>query len=393
MRACTIVTRSYLPLARVLATSFLEHHPTGTMTVLIFDAEPGEIDGEPFEVWTPDDLRLPPSEFRRMAMIYDAFELSTALKPFLLECLLDNAVGPVTYFDADIQIFAPLSDVDDRARESDIVLTPHLLSPIVRDGLLPSEGSILKAGVYNLGFLTLGRRHPILAWWQERLRRHCLAYAVDETFVDQRWIDFVPGLWNHTILRDVGFNVAYWNVDQRMVAHDGDCYTVDGRPLRFFHFSGYSPDRPDELSRYQTRTTLRDHPTLARLCDDHAQRLVDAGYNEFRATPYRHGTTHAGTPIDVNARRAARSALLAHEEGDGAPPPDPFDETRGDDFAEFLRSPAPTGRVSRYLDALWRRRPDLRHAFPDIHGEDADAYAAWVDVEGRRQDGVSSDYL
>jgi len=394
MRTCTIVTRSYVPFARVLATSFLNKHPSGTLTALVFDAEVGEIEGEPFEVWTPDDLRLSPSEFRRMAMIYNALEFSTALKPFLLERLLDGSDQPVTYFDADIQVFAPLGDIDHRARDSEIVLTPHLLSPITRDGQLPSEASILKAGVYNLGFLALGRNHAMLPWWQDRLRRHCLADSDDESFVDQRWIDFVPGLWDHWILRDAGCNVAYWNVDQRTVAHDGAGYTVDGHALRFFHFSGYSPDRPDELSRYQTRTTLRDHPTLARLCDDYGRRLLDAGFDEFRDVPYRYGATGGGTPIDTTARRAARSALLAHETGGSdVPPPDPFDRANGDHFVDFMRSPAPGGRVSRYLDALWRRRPDLQMAFPDPGGADADGYEEWADIEGRHQDGVSPDYL
>src|SRR5947207_13746673 len=39
MRACTIIARNYLAHARVLAASFLEHHPDSTFSVLVIDAE------------------------------------------------------------------------------------------------------------------------------------------------------------------------------------------------------------------------------------------------------------------------------------------------------------------------------------------------------------------
>ena len=34
-------------------------------------------------------------------------------------------------------------------------------------------------------------------------------------FTDQRWIDFVPSLFDHFILKDPTYNVAYWNLHER----------------------------------------------------------------------------------------------------------------------------------------------------------------------------------
>src|SRR3569833_2865759 len=90
----------------------------------------------------------------------------------------------------------------------------------------------------------------MLAWWQERLRRDSLLAPHQMLFVDPRWVDMVPGNFEHTILRDPGYNVAYWNLDTRELARVGDRITAAGRPLRFFHFSGYDPSKPWVLAMY-----------------------------------------------------------------------------------------------------------------------------------------------
>ena len=88
MHVTTIVARNYLARARVLATTFLRHHPLGHVVVLVIDAEDDESFAEPFDVVTPRDLPIDAGEFHRMAAIYDVLELATALKPFLLRHLL-----------------------------------------------------------------------------------------------------------------------------------------------------------------------------------------------------------------------------------------------------------------------------------------------------------------
>jgi hypothetical protein len=75
----TVVARNYLPQARVLARSFLGHHPGGRVVVLVLDA-PGEglRDDEPFEVVVPAAL-FPPDEqreLRSMTTIYHVMELA-----------------------------------------------------------------------------------------------------------------------------------------------------------------------------------------------------------------------------------------------------------------------------------------------------------------------------
>lgn len=63
--ATTIVARNYLPLARTLCESFLEHHPLGHFFVLLVDEFEGEFDPntEKFELIRLDALNLPGGGF------------------------------------------------------------------------------------------------------------------------------------------------------------------------------------------------------------------------------------------------------------------------------------------------------------------------------------------
>ena len=157
-------------------------------------------------------------------------------------------------------------------------------------------------------------------------------------FVDQRWIDFVPVLFKHMILRDPGFNVAWWNLSHRTVRWNGR-WEVDGVPIRFFHFSGYSPETPRRLTKHAgelPRLRLKDQPDLVRLCNEYAAGLAAAGYDDWSKMPYGLGTTALGVKIDAPIRARYRATLRAAEE-DGAPyPPDPFDSDQTDAFSHWL---------------------------------------------------------
>ncbi len=153
MNACTIVARNYLPFARVLAETFLEHNPQSRFTVLVLDGHE-DLD-EKVDVIGPYDIGIERSELHRMAMIYDLKELATAVKPWFLRQLASNGATAM-YFDPDIAVYAPLEELDVLARTQSIVLTPHTTVPIPDDGCLPDEKMILQAGIYNLGFIGVG---------------------------------------------------------------------------------------------------------------------------------------------------------------------------------------------------------------------------------------------
>jgi hypothetical protein len=341
--ACTIVARNFTPFARVLVESFRAHHPGLPFAVLVVDAGGGSpAPSEPFEVVTPGDLGLDQGELHELAAMYGPRELSTALKPRLLALLLERHDAAV-YLDPDMRVYAPLAGIRELATSRAIVLTPHVLRPVPRDGRSPTDVELALTGIYNLGFLAVGRAAaPFLDWWWERLRRDCIFQRRNGLFVDQKWVDWVPALFDHVVVKQPELNVAHWNVHEREVALGEDGYTVDGRPLRLFHFSGYRPDRPDVLTTYTYRqplriSTLDRFPALRDLCDAYGAALRANGYDRYRGVPYGYARAADGTQIDDLTRTHYRSALI-RSDGGGEAPPDPFDPDAVDRFAEWRRA-------------------------------------------------------
>ena len=388
MRVCTIIARNYWAHARVLASCLAEHHPDVVLNVLVIDGDEETVRAatrEGFDVVLPDAIGIEDDEFRKMAAIYDILELSTAVKPWLLRSLLKDHNEPVVYLDPDIEIFAPISEAAEIADERGIVLTPHTLESLPHDGYEPSELTILGSGTYNLGFIAVGRgSFGFLDWWADHLSRDGLISKEEGMFVDQRWVDLAPSLFDVYISRDPGWNVAYWNLAQRPITRFGSRLEAAGRPLRFFHYSGFDPDRP-RLSLFQgenPRVRLEDHPVVAEMCERYAKRLIDAGYRAHSRIVYRYAHTPGGLALDQTARRLYRRELVKAERSGSPPPPNPFGPGARDDFESWLRDPAGSHGVTRYLRALHADRPALQVEYPDLDGIGGRAFLWWALTHG-----------
>ena len=137
-------------------------------------------------------------------------------------------------------------------------------------------------------------------------------------FTDQRWADYMPSLFNHHLLKDPGYNVAYWNLHERpLTCADGRIYARN-LPLRFFHFSGFDPRMPWLLSRHQgerPRILLSEHPVLAALCEDYAAALDRAGFSASSQRRYGWEVSADGLAMTSRIRRLYWSAMIAAESG------------------------------------------------------------------------------
>ncbi len=377
MQLCTIITRNYLAHARVLARSLAEHQPGARLAVLVVD---GTVEPHGFEVLSPADVGC--EQFAKMAARYELLELATALKPWLLRFLLARGARTVTYLDPDIRVFDSLTRLERLGIEHGLVLIPHNTGPIPDDGLRPSQTMVMQAGVFNLGYVTLGagrQAESLLDWWSDRLVHDCRIDTANGYFVDQRWMDLVPGLCtDYAVVRDPEFNLAYWNLHARRLHWDGQDYTVDGRPLAFFHFSGFDATRPEQLSRHQSRIRTEDQPAVRRLLHEYAAALYANGHGRSISLPYGFGRLADGVPFDGYLRRLFRLG-----EQQAALERSPFEPGGLEEFKTWLtgREPGAPPGVNRALAWLYDERRDLREAFPDLKA-DGDSYLDWARTQG-----------
>jgi len=302
----SIISPNYRPAARVLMGSVRRYHPDWDRFVLVV-GESASREEESFTTVRLDALPLPNA--RRFCFRYSLLELNTAVKPWMFEHVFARSYDRVIYIDPDVVLYSPLAELD---ASSFLTLTPHLTGSIAGDEH-PSERTILQAGVYNLGFLAVTRKPSLarfLAWWKEKLEYQCVIDLARGLFVDQKWIDLAPGLFpDVTILRHDGYNVAYWNLLQRTVTGAGESATVNGQPLRFFHFSGFDPGLQYLVSKHHHALRLSEVGDARNLLDEYRVALRAAGWESFRNEPYALGFFADGTPIPDAARVAYRDSI------------------------------------------------------------------------------------
>lgn len=361
LAVCTIVSKNYLAYARVLAESLRRYHPDSHFFVLLVDRVDGAFDprGEPFTLVEIEQLAIP--DLPRFCFQYNVLELNTAAKPYFLSYLFEKyGARKVIYLDPDIMVFHDLNALSGLLDRHPIVLTPHMLAPL-DDDRHPNELDILKTGTYNLGFIALSRQpttFPFLDWWQSRLYTGCQANFARGLFVDQRWIDLVPGYFAGVhISRDAGYNVAYWNLHERAVTlSDGQARVNDG-PCYFFHFSGYNPLDPGRVSKYQERYEMADVGDARFLYEKYRERLLAHDFEAARRWPYAFGRFDNGVAIPDLVRR------IYLKLGDEARAfGNPF-AAGPDSFYQWLR-PSPGRPLPPLLRDIRQSYPDLMHVFP-----------------------------
>jgi len=350
--ACTIVSPNYLPFARTLAQSFMQHHPDHAFFVLIVanlhDAT--VFQDEPFNVVLMTDISLP--DIKCLAMKYDILELNTNVKPTFMKHLLKRfELETLVYLDPDIRVYNTLSPIFEMLQSANVVLTPHLTSPLPEDGHIPCERDMLYNGTYNLGFIAVKQSAEtarMLDWWEARCLREGFSEGRSGLFVDQKWINLVPGLFEGIgICRDLGCNMAYWNLNERsLTRNDAGILVNESAPLRFFHFSGIEIDDPAMLSKNTDRFTLADRPDLASLFADYKAKIIKNRRSVRDGISYGFDTYSDGSAVTRLQRRifAAHEADFGHQ--------DPFDIRNR--FYDFAQRHGLLIRQRKVVKSTWR---------------------------------------
>lgn len=287
----SVATPSHLHRARSLFASVARHLPAADRHLVLVARDTRDCAaGEPFTATPLAASGLP--DFEAFVRRYRASELCFAAKAWAIARMLRRGYTRVVYFDTDVVAYSTLAPVVDALDRAAILLTPHRIEARERD--TRSELVVLQAGVYNAGFIAVRQSAAataFLEWWQRKLEHDCVVDIERGLCGDQRFVDLVPAQFDDVaIVREPGWNVGAWNLDERALAIAADGYTANGRPLVFFHFSGHEHAAPVT-------------PALRALAADYAAGLARCGQAHCATLGYDFVQPHEGL-----ARRALRFA-------------------------------------------------------------------------------------
>ncbi len=324
MHYYTSITSNYLPKARVLAHSVKRHDPKAVFHLLLTDVPPQgwQLADEPFDtVLHLEDLGI--AEHRAWAFKHALVEMCTAVKgPGALEIVRRHQPDKLVYFDPDIVVFGDLGVLERELDQHSVLLTPHLTDPETTPaGILDNEISALRHGIYNLGFLAFschGEGLRCLQWWSDRLLSFCRDDIPAGLFTDQRWADHIPAMFDGVrILREPVFNVATWNLSNRVASGRApDGLLINGQPLVFYHFSGFDSGAQEVMLGLYGKAS----PALFDLRQWYIAECERMGQSELGRLPCVYSRFDNGQPITKVHR------VLYRERGDLQTAfPDPFD--------------------------------------------------------------------
>lgn len=474
--AFTIVTRSHFHLAAAWVEQLQRVDPTGRALVVVADAD-DPISQQPNWDWLAEchvswrsltnethqscwmqsgaillrsARQLAPDHHWRSAFQYTPLELTCYLKGRVAAALWERGERHVLYADADAWLFDSITHcLAPIAESGGILLTPHLQHPLPVDGCYPTNLDLLRAGTFNAGVIgwSGGNAPPqttscvplsqagshksvveqstngaiaheipaFLQWWNGCNEKHCIVDPGLGLFVDQRWLDHAPGLFQSVVIsRHLGLNVGYWNLHDRSVHHrdnrwwvaqdtsncatsNRDTYPCDtfpcdtyprgnsprgnsprgavmsrpitserAQPLQVFHFSGAARHAADgapadhRLSRHQNRHALPVHSGLATLVQAYLSAWTQHAEDHYTRLPYAYGLLNHGVPIAPEWRDAYR--LNACDLRETELPFAAFGTAEGVEQLRQAASPPnlPPGRLQHQIDALHAKIDQLK---------------------------------
>jgi len=372
----SICSNNYFSYVKILFSSLQKHHPEADLFLCLADKIRSDVDLGIAGVEIIPAAALDIENFPDFAFRYDIMEFNTAIKPFAMRYLAESrGYNEVVYLDPDIELFAPMSPIFDAfAQGANFVLTPHLTAPAeLKD--FPNDIGIMKAGIYNLGFIALNNSQDAIAflqWWSRKLRFQCINQQDQGIFVDQKFVDLLPAFHeNVAILRDHSLNVAYWNLEQRQLTQTAAGWSIDGKPLRFFHFSGIDRKQPQRLSKHTERFNGDLDAPIQNIVNHYLEQLQKFNSETKIKPEYSYGKFSNGLSI-ANLMRYCYRDL-----------PEQFEENPFESFYKYLNQPSglvssiSPWKVTNLMYYLWEQKIELQTKFDLNHLEGRLNYALW----------------
>lgn len=177
---------------------------------------------------------------------YNKLETICSLRARVVLDAFEKGYQKVIFLGAKVEFFKYPRKMINHLDDHSAVVTPHILEPLPEDGLFPANASVSFTGHIStdvIGFRNSPEIIRFLTWQDEIMKTKCKTTA--QTYLDQSWLNFLPFFVDNVkVLRDPGYNVAYW------------CYYERNIPIEdiiCFQYSGIDLDHPELISKYQNR--------------------------------------------------------------------------------------------------------------------------------------------
>ena len=232
--------------------SFVEYHPNSECVFVLTDECESVADLESFlpsnmRFVLARDIGIP--DFESFAFSYNSHEFACDTKPFaLLHAIKHTKNKKIFYCDGDLLFFAPLYEAVEALNQSSLVLTPTRTGP-TKPFNFGMEEIFVHSGIYNAGFVGLcvsPEAFEFLEWWKNVLW-HGGIFDTRRS-ADQTWLNCAKLFFRKTeILMHAGYNVAFWNLDERALDFSRNPPMVGSEELRFMHLSGILKNSTESL--------------------------------------------------------------------------------------------------------------------------------------------------
>lgn len=312
---------------------------------------------------------------------YGAAETCFALKPMLAEALLAKGASQIIFVDADCLFLSAPTQAEFALKEgASAVFTPHILRSAAGQHYV-DDRAFLRSGSINIGFFGISSTNEareLLAWWKDRVCADCTVDDGHGTYYEQKWLDLAQSLFEGvTLIRDQGYNIAYWNMHQRPLkkATKG-LWTVDAQPVVFVHFSRWaiSTMTPEEYAGKHIQNQAAIEASLpileAYLVAVKAEQEVNG--IDTLSIPVDDQQLPDGSPITQIMRRALWRNIAVL---DGKPKT----------LLDVLNAPSPRilqfppYTLSNFYEEFWLSRPDLKNNKFDVDIADGlRAFIRWI---------------
>jgi hypothetical protein len=179
------------------------------------------------------------------------YTCSAAICYFILHHI--PGVHELTYLDADLYFYNSPEPIFNEMEDKSIGVISHRFSLMTRRNIM--------YGKYNVGWITF--RHDdngmlCVKDWKDDCIAWCFQKVEENRYADQKYLDYWENRYKGVhVIRNIGANVAIWNVANYRLSIENKIVLIDSTPLIFYHFANFKQYGPREFKTDLSRVFIR----------------------------------------------------------------------------------------------------------------------------------------